>query len=95
MESSAAHHLSLHIRWQVQSTIGQSDYVRRDMALKHLIQPLAGEYGMHNGEQQGALAVGMSRAIARMTTQCCTSGLVAQIPSWVSIIWYSCDSCLA
>ena len=25
------------------------------MALKRLIQPLAGEYGMHNGEPQGAL----------------------------------------
>jgi hypothetical protein len=28
---------------QVQKTIGVSDYVRRDMALKNLIQPLAGE----------------------------------------------------
>jgi hypothetical protein len=36
----------------VQSTIGITDYVRRDMALKNLIQPLAGEYGMHNGELQ-------------------------------------------
>jgi hypothetical protein len=27
----------------VQKTIGVSDYVRRDMALKNLIQPLAGE----------------------------------------------------
>eukprot|EP01026_Neomeris_dumetosa_P056019 TRINITY_DN5114_c0_g1_i1.p2 TRINITY_DN5114_c0_g1~~TRINITY_DN5114_c0_g1_i1.p2 ORF type:complete len:307 (-),score=48.43 TRINITY_DN5114_c0_g1_i1:161-1081(-) len=36
----------------LQCTIGRSDYVRRDTALKHLIQPLAGEYGMHNGEQQ-------------------------------------------
>jgi hypothetical protein len=43
------------MRVQVQSTIGQSDYVRRDMALKRLIQPLAGEYGMHNGEPQGTL----------------------------------------
>ena len=40
---------------QVQSSIGFTDYVRRDMALKNLIQPLAGEYGMHNGEQQGDL----------------------------------------
>ena len=39
---------------KVQSTIGHSDYVARDMALKHLIQPLAGEYGMHNGQEQGA-----------------------------------------
>jgi hypothetical protein len=37
---------------QVQSTIGVSDYVRRDMALKNLIQPLAGEYGMHNNMPQ-------------------------------------------
>lgn len=37
---------------RVQSTIGLTDYVRRDMALKKLIQPLAGEYGMHNGEEQ-------------------------------------------
>jgi hypothetical protein len=26
--------------------------VRRDMALKNLIQPLAGEYGMHNNQPQ-------------------------------------------
>ena len=39
---------------KVQSTIGHSDYVARDLALKHLIQPLAGEYGMHNGQEQGA-----------------------------------------
>lgn len=37
---------------KVQSTIGMSDYVRRDVALKNLIQPLAGEYGMHNGQDQ-------------------------------------------
>lgn len=37
---------------QVQKTIGVSDYVRRDMALKNLIQPLAGEYGMHNDQPQ-------------------------------------------
>ncbi|CAK0787163.1 hypothetical protein CVIRNUC_010379 [Coccomyxa viridis] len=37
---------------KVQSTIGHSDYVARDLALKHLIQPLAGEYGMHNGQEQ-------------------------------------------
>ncbi|GAX76758.1 hypothetical protein CEUSTIGMA_g4205.t1 [Chlamydomonas eustigma] len=36
----------------VQRTIGMSDYVRRDLALKNLIQPLAGEYGMHNGMPQ-------------------------------------------
>lgn len=39
----------------VQSTIGSTDYVRRDMALKNLIQPLAGEYGMHNNEAQVSL----------------------------------------
>lgn len=38
---------------QIQSSIGHSDYVKRDQALKGLIQPLAGEYGMHNGEAQG------------------------------------------
>jgi hypothetical protein len=37
---------------QVQRTIGSSDYVRRDMAPKNLIQPLAGEYGMHNNQPQ-------------------------------------------
>jgi hypothetical protein len=37
----------------VQCTIGGgTDYERRDAALKGLIQPLAGEYGMHNGEDQ-------------------------------------------
>lgn len=36
----------------VQKTIGVSDYVRRDLALKNLIQPLAGEYGMHNNQPQ-------------------------------------------
>ena len=39
---------------KVQSTIGASGYVARDAALKNLIQPLAGEYGMHNGQAQGA-----------------------------------------
>jgi len=37
---------------KVQSTIGFSDYVQRDLALKNLIQPLAGEYGMHNSQEQ-------------------------------------------
>ena len=41
---------------QVQSSIGHSDYVRRDTALAALIQPLAGEYGMHNGQPQGGSA---------------------------------------
>ena len=39
--------------FQVQSSIGHSDYVKRDHALKNLIQPLAGEYGMHNNQPQG------------------------------------------
>lgn len=39
----------------VQKSIGHSDYLRRDAALKRLIVPLAGEYGMHNGEPQSAL----------------------------------------
>ena len=38
---------------RVQMTIGNSDYQRRDAALKQLIVPLAGEYGMHNGAPQG------------------------------------------
>ncbi|GMH38085.1 hypothetical protein BSKO_05969 [Bryopsis sp. KO-2023] len=37
---------------KVQQTVGVSDYCRRDDALKNLIQPLAGEYGMHNGQEQ-------------------------------------------
>jgi hypothetical protein len=40
----------------VQSSIGHSDYVRRDTALAALIQPLAGEYGMHNSQPQGGSA---------------------------------------
>lgn len=47
---AAPSHLSV---WQVQSTIGHSDYVQRDQALRLLVQPLAGEYGMHNDEPQG------------------------------------------
>ncbi|KAK3271385.1 hypothetical protein CYMTET_20262 [Cymbomonas tetramitiformis] len=38
---------------KVQCTIGHSDYVRRDECLRNLIQPLAGEYGMHNDEAMG------------------------------------------
>jgi len=39
----------------VQVTLGGgSDYHRRDAALAGLIQPLAGEYGMHNGQAQAA-----------------------------------------
>lgn len=42
---------------RVQSSLGSSDYLRRDAALKRLIVPLAGEYGMHNGEPQGVCFV--------------------------------------
>eukprot|EP00891_Asterochloris_glomerata_P004175 jgi/Astpho2/4175/e_gw1.00064.44.1_t len=38
---------------KVQCSMGYSDYIQRDEALRNLIQPLAGEYGMHNGEPQG------------------------------------------
>jgi hypothetical protein len=38
---------------RLQCAIGNSDFLRRDAALKKLIVPLAGEYGMHNGEPQG------------------------------------------
>lgn len=38
---------------KVQCTLGSSDYVRRDECLRNLIQPLAGEYGMHNDEPMG------------------------------------------
>lgn len=37
---------------QVQLSIGESDYDQRDACLHHLIQPLAGEYGMHNNQPQ-------------------------------------------
>jgi len=33
---------------KVQNTLGSSDYEARDTALAHLIQPLAGEYGLHH-----------------------------------------------
>lgn len=38
---------------QVQMTLGVSDYERRDQCLQRLIQPLAGEYGLHAGEPLG------------------------------------------
>lgn len=38
---------------KVQCTLGHSDYVRRDDCLRSLIQPLAGEYGMHNDQPMG------------------------------------------
>ena len=37
---------------QVQLSIGATDYERRDAALKLLIRPLAGEYGMHAGARE-------------------------------------------
>ena len=36
---------------KVQCTIGSTDYVARDVCLQNLIQPLAGEYGLHEGEK--------------------------------------------
>ena len=50
--NSAGNHVPAHHVTQVQRSIGRSDYVRRDMALKNMIQPLAGEYGMHNNQPQ-------------------------------------------
>jgi hypothetical protein len=38
---------------QVQLTAGQSDYERRDQCLQRLVQPLAGEYGLHANEPLG------------------------------------------
>lgn len=55
---------------QVQSSIGHSDYVRRDQALKGLIQPLAGEYGMHNGLPQGVVYLRLSRLFTRLIKIC-------------------------
>ena len=38
---------------KVQCTLGSSDYVARDACLQRLIQPLAGEYGLHVGDPLG------------------------------------------
>merc|ERR1719387_2042573 len=38
---------------QVQMTAGQSDYESRDQCLQRLMQPLAGEYGLHAEEPLG------------------------------------------
>jgi hypothetical protein len=54
----------------VQRTIGNSDYKRRDAALKQLIVPLAGEYGMHNSEPQGMLLL-LDLVPMYNSTQCC------------------------
>ena len=58
---------------RVQCSIGRSDYVRRDQALKGLIQPLAGEYGMHNGEEQGGGGAGraVGRVVGRVVGRAC------------------------
>lgn len=61
---------------KLQRTIGVSGYVARDVALKHLIQPLAGEYGMHNNEPQGVcfcvgVFCGGSRCVC-LTHRCST-----------------------
>lgn len=59
--------------FQVQNSIGASDYERRDQALKRLVLPLAGEYGMHNGEEQGApplSLLGLLCHIAYVPAQC-------------------------
>lgn len=45
-----------HIVLMVQKSIGVSDYEARDEALRRLIVPLAGEYGMHNGEPQSGFS---------------------------------------
>lgn len=37
----------------VQNTVGLSDYFHRDAALKFLIQPLMGEYGMSSAAPPG------------------------------------------
>jgi len=39
---------------KVQCSLGSSDYERRDACLQRLIQPLAGEYGLHADEPLGA-----------------------------------------
>ena len=59
----------------VQSTIGNSSYQRRDAALKQLIVPLAGEYGMHNGEHQG-----MHRLSSRRVPLPCEAGMPCITP---------------
>jgi hypothetical protein len=58
----------------VQKSIGHSDYLQRDEALKRLIVPLAGEYGMHNGELQSAFQLVVLRPavfIRSKDASCC------------------------
>ena len=38
---------------KVQCTLGSSEYEARDACLQNLIQPLAGEYGLHQGDPLG------------------------------------------
>lgn len=38
---------------KVQCTMGHSNYEQRDEALKNMIQPLAGEYGLHHSSPMG------------------------------------------
>jgi hypothetical protein len=64
----------------VQSSIGHSDYVRRDTALAALIQPLAGEYGMHNDQPQGGSAARPCNAAERQHR---------------GLYWCNCDVCLS
>lgn len=68
-------------RPQVQKTIGVSDYVRRDMALKNLIQPLAGEYGMHNNQPQRECLGWLGERVGRQLGAWCGRG------SPISAIW--------
>lgn len=58
----------------VQKSIGHSDYLRRDAALKQLIVPLAGEYGMHNSEAQSALLENSAPGVCHR--QQCVSRLI-------------------
>ena len=70
---------------QVQCSIGHSDYVRRDVALEALIQPLAGEYGMHNSKPQGECpcALALWLLLARMLASCvaCKASVCTKQPS--------------
>ncbi len=64
--------LSLQLN-QVQCSIGHSDYVARDEALAALIQPLAGEYGMHNSQPQGGLLASIFCMLAFMCVVAATA----------------------
>ena len=53
--------------------------MRRDLALKNLIQPLAGEYGMHNNQPQrewgGGARGGQGRRRRAYSTVCTEAGI--------------------